>query len=226
MYRVLPLLIAVLIWTNCGSSGSEAEDPAEEVDDATVANTAGDALSDSLGGSLGGGGGPSNLTKNQMSEEGEDSSSMASYSCTISEDHTSQTCDCPGGGSVTYSYGDEFVVLETGGSFEQTTTVTFDACVVPSCGGDQTMNGEVSGHISGTVSETGFMATASMATAGECSGLTVGDTELGFSFTMTLDGTSETVSGEIAVAPACEVITFDSWDDLMTEIDPDGTCEE
>ena len=46
------------------------------------------------------------------------------------------------------------------------------------------------------------------------------------SLSMTLDGTTETLAGEIAIAPDCQVITFDSWDDLMDDLDPDGACTE
>lgn len=226
MKKVLILLIGALVWVQCGASsgGSDAADSDEPTptssDDATTADAASGALSDSLGSSLGGGGGPANLVKRQSEDP------THNYDCTVSSDQTGQTCACPGGGSVTYSYNEQFVILATGGSFDQSMTVTFNDCAVPSCGDDQTINGQVTGTVSGTISDDGFMATAVMATAGECDGLSVGDTELGFSFTMTLDGSSESVSGEMAIAPECVVIEFDSWDDLMGDLDPDGACEE
>lgn len=167
----------------------------------------------------------SNLVKRQMSDEGTTSSSE-SYGCTLSDDQKSQTCECPDGGSVTYTYDNAFTILLSGGSFTQTVAVSFDDCAVPSCSGSKTIDGAVNGSISGTISEGGFTATAEMATAGECSGLTVGGTELGFSLTMTIDGQNETLAGEIAIAPDCVVMTFDSWDDLMGDLDPDGACEE
>lgn len=224
--KILSILIILLFALNCGSSatgdgGTETETP----DDAATVDAAGDALADSLGDTLGGGGGMSNLVKRQMSDEGSSSSSQ-SYGCTLSDDQKSQTCDCPDGGSVTYSYDDAFTILLSGGSFTQTVAVTFDDCAVPSCGGSKTIDGEVNGSVSGIISEGGFSATAKMATADECSGLTVGATELGFSLTMTIDGQNETLAGEIAIAPDCQVITFDSWDDLMGDLDPDGACEE
>ena len=230
MKKTITIMLALLVWTQCGSSTSDSGDEATPTDDAANVDATGDALADSLGDTLGGAGGPGNLVKRQMSEDGMSdegtSTSSQSYGCTLSDDQKSQTCDCPDGGSVTYSYDNAFTILQSGGTFNQTVSVVFDACSVPSCGGSKTMDGEVSGQVTGTISQSGFSATAEMATSGECSGLTVGDTKLGFSLSMTLDGTTETLAGEIAIAPDCQVITFDSWDDLMDDLDPDGACTE
>lgn len=218
------ILLILLFAVNCGSSET-SDGGTEAPDDAATVDAAGDAVADSFADTLGGGGGMSNLIKRQMSDEGTSSSSQ-SYGCTPSQDLKSQTCDCPDGGSVTYSYDDAFTILESGGSFNHTIAVAFDDCAVPSCGGSKTIDGEITGSMTGSISQNGFSATATMATEGECSGLTVGDTELGFSLTMTHDGMNETLAGEIALAPDCLVRTFDSWDDLMGDLDPDGACEE
>lgn len=213
---VLWLSLVIAFGLNLGGCSSGDSDPNGA---APTADAATSAVTDGMASSLGAlSGAPATLaTKSQSQSE----SSSTSYSCSLNESDASQTCDCPGGGTVTFYHDDVHILGDFDHSFRQ----VFDACVVPSCDGDKTIDGEVTGRVQGHIDPGGDIeVTATLQTAEQCAGLSVDDVNVGFEINLTWDGTDQTVGGTICLDPPGDVITFDSFEELMEIMDPDSEC--
>ncbi|MBI2339754.1 MAG: hypothetical protein HYU99_05245 [Deltaproteobacteria bacterium] len=168
------------------------------------------------------------------------------YSCAVSEDFSTVECDCPLGGYYASAYDDAFALGED--CDDGTTSVVFSSvyaqafydCAVEKCGGTVTLDGLIGGIVEGSFECDGTIdITASLFTMDEeaneltCSGITATPEEgdavhVGFNADFTFDGVDENFSGSFCTDPPGEpdgLIEFDSFDELETEADPDGTCE-
>lgn len=185
---------------------------------APTANAATSAVTDGMASSLGAlSGAPAALTVKGQSSSG---GSSASYSCSFNESDASQTCNCPGGGTVTFYHDDVHILGDFDHSFRQ----VFDACVVPSCDGDKTIDGELTGRVQGHIEPDSVSVTATLRTAEQCAGLSVDDVNVGFEINASWDGTNGTIAGTICLDPPGDVIVFDSIEELMEIMDPDSEC--
>ncbi len=219
---LIGLLTLVTQCSGSADNGSENNTASGEV---AASNTATQAVTDgmttAIGSVIAGGGAPA-LVKATLDEDSDES-----YSCSYHDEDNSVTCDCPRGGSVTYGFEEAFEFSEEGDySFDHTYRASFDECVIESCGSEHTLNGEVTGNVSGSYSEDGSISIeVSHQTAAECSGMSVDDLNIGFDMNMSYDGTDEEVFGTICFDPPGDVIEFNSLDELEEIVDPDLTCD-
>lgn len=149
---------------------------------------------------------------------------VSEYECEFDESNLIETCDCSGGGTLQLVFEVEIEEVDHIITFDHSFSWTFSDCVNTACGEEVTLNGEVSGSFSGyfsTQSEAGEVS-VTLSTAGECSGITSGGSDVGFEMTMTTDGATEDFSGTFCIDS--DLTTFDSLHELEEAADPDGAC--
>lgn len=147
-------------------------------------------------------------------------------SCSYDVDTNTLTCACEGGGSMTQGFNDSYELTDDSFLFESDLTMTFSDCVVPSCSETVTMNGTATGNMTGSFNfitgEESFGTTFS--TEAECSGITVGESNVGFEMNMTFNGVSDDYNGSFCIDET--LYTFDSLAELEELTDPADACSE
>lgn len=225
------MVLCALLLIQCSGATGSTDDAADDGNSSSLgsdtlaadasANAVVDSVADSLGSFTSGFSG-SMAVKKSETDDGND------YSCEYDEAANSVTCACPGGGTMTHTFdgvsvlGDDGVVR-----FDDNVTTVFNDCVELGCNEEVTLDGTVSGHFEGyydyLTDERSL--TYSMGTAGTCSGLSINEAEIGFNFTVIFEGETESLSGTFCAAENGEVITFDSYEELMEQFDADNECE-
>lgn len=152
----------------------------------------------------------------------------AGYTCSYNSSQKCETCTCPKGGTFTHCFQDQFSENEDSFTFSSTTTLTFENCITDTCAGEAKMHGQGTGTMSGTYNRVqntrNFQGT--FTTASACEGMTVNDAPLGFSMTISVQGSegSETRNVSGTLCNNNDSLTFTSLDDLKNQVDPHGTC--
>lgn len=213
------------------SDDSEITEVGNPTSTATTTNGTISALSDSVSGlvdttSL------ANLVKRTSSREKTETPTSAE-SCSEEIATRTITCPCPGGGTIVNSFDDLLPEPAVGGQivFTHTFTQTFNDCVVDACDESITLRGTATGSLEGTFDTTTGSGSleGEMSTHEPCSGMTAesdtteGEVPLGFSMTMTFDGTTHDYAGTFC--PNNESLSFDDLDELNLLSDPSGTCQ-
>lgn len=228
------LVVFLFLLTHCGGSNGSGiasqEADAADTTTSTLTDVAGSSLN-SLAGGLSG----STSVKSEVSdgssetdaEEGDDESRSGSkqYNCSYNEEERSQVCQCPGGGTVTHTFDDEVVIAKSL-AFDHTVKTVFDQCVVMPCAKSKTLDGELTGHVSGVFDPVGKTTslTFTQKTAELCAGLNIDDVKVGLDLTIAFDGSGKSVSGSICFDPPGEPIYFDSLGELKRLLGPDDFC--
>ncbi len=251
----LVLVFSLGAMTQCGggssgtSSDDDGDDGATEVSDTVVATTGTvSAVTDSVSSlvsSFGGSGGGA-LIKGGSTDEGK-----GEVTCT--DDFSECTFGCPGGGSVTETFNDDFSDSEcdmgdgtTGFAtdYETTGTMTFNDCVMEECGTTITISGtnsfSGSGSFNGCTGEWDFSGTFSSGEGDNICGsdLTASPADgaaiaVVFEMTYAASGNfadfTEDVSGSFGAAEEtateCTVNTFASWQELEELFDSQHSCD-
>lgn len=161
-------------------------------------------------------------------EEGEETSTTDETweSCSYDEATNTFTCACEGGGSMSEGYSESYELTDDSFLFGSNLTMTFSDCVVPSCSETVTMNGTATGTLTGSYNfitlEESFSVIFS--TESQCSGITVGESNVGFEMNMTFNGVTDDYNGSFCIDET--LYTFDSLTELEGLTDPDDACNE
>lgn len=240
-----------LFLMQCGSgsgtstSTTSTVTPAVDSSD-TATTTIGNVASDSLGALAGGAG--ASLSKDDVRPENEGNQPAANegahgYACAAyNQQNKSQTCSCPGGGTVTHRYDNNITISGTQVTFNTTFQEVYAACVVPGCQGNKKMDGVLSGSGSGSFDQTagGSNLRFSISTAKECGGPDAADgiiisdedgsnaVQFGGNVVVTFNGQEESFSGSICTNPPGlpnGEFTFSSADELRQKLGDADSCQ-
>lgn len=185
------MILSILFLTAC--SGGNITEVGNPTVTATTAGTTA-ALVDSISGLLG-----------EFSETLNPPALVktASDPQTCAYNTTTRALDCPCeiSGTRSQTFENSFTIEGNTLTFDQDFTNTFTNCVVSACSENFTLNGELTGNISGTFnSDTeATNLTITYATSSACSGMTANSADAGFDLTLTYDGTNQTFSGSFCI---------------------------
>jgi hypothetical protein len=220
---VIVFLVSVTALTGLGGPGGCGSGGGETVSDTTAAanavvSAAPLALSAALPQISGGLAGLTKASHIPPAEAGFTCSSPV----TIGAATQRVTCSCPHGGNLSVDFTDPAVSGSCPRTISSSSTTTYNACVLDSCGRRTTLNGQTTGSVESRRSEV-----SSLRTAGACSGITAtpsgGSTvAIGFDILFTDNGVSQTFSGSICVDGTSTAFT--SRDEFEEALDPSGAC--
>ena len=161
----------------------------------------------------------------QEGREEETSTDENEFSCRFDESTRISTCNCPSGGTSSYSFTDRFSESGDTLTFNQTFTEEMTNCVVETCNASVPFTGRMTGTLTGTYNTGARQGnlTAEYRTETDCSGMRAGDVEMGFAMTFQDQEGTKTFSGLVCIDGTS--YSFTSIEELLAILDPDGTCE-
>lgn len=134
------------------------------------------------------------------------------------------SCECEAGGTVTHVFTEGF--SESGGTitFNHSFETTYNDCAFDSCSETVAIEGRVDQVMTGTADVMTGSADLrfEQRTTVACSGLTIGDADVGIDMVMTFDGVESDFSGTWCVDGTS--VTFGSLIELQDLVDPTGIC--
>lgn len=147
--------------------------------------------------------------------------------CTFSDTGGTKqrTCSCTSG-SYTEAFAETFSQSGTVFNIDGQVSVHFDQCLVSSCGASVTLDGDMTGQVSGTIDDANSSVNLTIrhATSGACSGITADGTDIGFQLSMTDNGTSHDFSGTMCIGGTS--FDFSDLQQLGNLLDPAGVCAD
>lgn len=217
-------VVAAFVLVRCGA-GDGSPDASTPNDTATLAQTPvsnANLLLSTMQSFLAEGSSSSHQTKS-VTLHGRGRSTEEEYRCTHDYTNHSSTCLCPGGGSMSWYFEEESTPPD-GYEFSHSFREVFSNCVMNLCGQNKTINGDTTGRFWARYANGQFEGHFEHGTTADCSGIKVNDTEMGFYVSGSSNGTSETISGRMRIAPDCTLITFNSYEELRRIVDKENSC--
>lgn len=158
--------------------------------------------------------------------------------CTESEDGKTLTCPCDEerGTLVIETVEEENHDPDADGHYEYsgTSRIRYDHCVLYLCDGNHEINGVYEYSSTSRGNENNWEVweyTDHLKTAQSCDGLTVDGIKVGFDIRNGIRAEdsetkefTETFTGTFCTDPPGTVISFDSYDEMMEAVDPEGIC--
>jgi len=149
------------------------------------------------------------------------------FDCSFDRDTKTLDCACPLSGRFQIVFSADFEAVAGVVTIDQEGDFTFESCEIAACDDSVVLDGSFSHLLSGQlelISRDGNL-TGTSSTESECAGTIYdSDNDYGFDIEQTLDESAASFSGQFCFED--ELIIFDTLDELVTAVDPEGTCND
>ncbi len=148
------------------------------------------------------------------------------FECEFDADTLTQTCTCPGGGTIAHDLDADFARSGFTLSLDAGIATVFDACSITTCDTEIILDGNLTGDGTATIAILTLDATLNVTRQTEtaCTGITANDSDVGLDMDFSFADATPGFSGTLCIDDT--IYTFGTTEELREAVDPEESCED
>lgn len=148
------------------------------------------------------------------------------FECEFDATTLTQTCTCPGGGTITHDLDADFTRSGFTLSLDAGIATVFEACTITTCDTEIILDGNLTGDATASIAILTLDATLDVTRQTEtaCTGITANESEVGLDMDFSFADATPSFSGTLCIGDT--TYTFATIDELRTAVDTDESCED